>query len=673
MMGRALIDDDEREGAVPVLVIGHREWEQRFAADPQVIGRRVRLGDVEHTVVGVMPPSFGFPVRQSHWIPLRLRPADYARGEGPVLYAFGRLTAGADLDAARAELALVSQRAATDSPTTHAQLRARVLPYTVWYFAGLNNWETAGAQIAVLLLLALIGTNVAVLVYARTATRRNEIAVRTALGASRLRIVGQMFVEGLVLSAIAAAVGLLIASIVRRQLDLLMVQAPFWVDATLTSGPVIRNVIALAVLGAVIVGVVPALQVTGRRARTGLQHAAATASRWKVGRTYGALVVVQVALAVAILPIAVATTRTAIQAANADPGFAADEFLMARLEMDRETPAGTARFRDRQSGLVSRLKSEPDVADVAFIMGLPGNDPNSVIEVEGEGKRVHQAGYGRIGADLEQIGVDALEPLSIPLLAGRAFDTRDIDASTRAVIVNRTFAQRILGGNAVGRRVRERGEGSASNPWLEVIGVIGDFPAAPSSATARAMMYRPVSRAEAPTVLLAVRVRDTASSAFATRLREIATGVDANLRLSGIRSMSEVLSIQQTELRLVATVSSLITVSVLLLSATGLYALMAFTVAQRRREIALRIALGANPLRLAGSIMSRAFWQLAIGTAIGSALTVPMLAEGEMTGEGGLLMLPPLALFVLVVGLLAAGIPARRGFRRQPTEALRED
>jgi hypothetical protein len=232
MLGRTLIDGDERDGAVPVMVIGRDEWQRRFAANPEVIGQRVRLGDVEHTVVGVMPDGFGFPERENYWIPLRLRPSDYARGQSPVVYVFGRLASDAALSAAQAELTLVGQRAAADFPDTHARLRPRVLPYTHWFFADMHDRETALAQIVVVLLLGLVGANVAVLVYARTATRR---AVRSALGASRGRIVGQMFIEGLVLSAGAAAVGLLVASVVRRQLDLLIVQAPFWVDATLAN------------------------------------------------------------------------------------------------------------------------------------------------------------------------------------------------------------------------------------------------------------------------------------------------------------------------------------------------------------------------------------------------------------------------------------------------------
>ncbi|MGH9159081.1 MAG: ABC transporter permease [Vicinamibacteraceae bacterium] len=682
LLGRFLLDADEHDAAPPVLLIGYDEWQRRFGGDPRIIGSSVLVGDTPHTVVGIMPDGFGFPENENYWAPLRLDPADYPRGGGPVLNVFGRLVPDADLAAAQAELTVVGQRAAVDHPDTHAALRPRVLPYTHWFFAEMHQGETIGAHLATLLLLGIVGANVAVLVHARTATRRNEIAVRTALGASRSRIVAQMFAEGLVLSAVASAVGLLLATIVRQQLQALIVQAPFWVDTTLTSGPVIRNVLGLAVLGAVVVGVIPALQATGRRAQTGLQHAAARASRWKIGRMYGALIIVQVALAVALLPVAIATAWQSVQSATAHPGFAADEFLVARLDMERETAsdadrvnldaAFAARFRDRQAALVPRLRGEPDVADISFLLGVPDNERNALLEIEGR-EGVYQTGTGRIGADLDQIDVDVLEPFDIQLLAGRAFDSHDIDKESAPVIVNRTFARRLIAGDAVGRRIRERRDSKAPGPWLEIVGVISDFPAPATPATADPMMYFPAGRGEAELVLLAIRVRGGTPARFTNRLREIVGGVDRNLQLSSIVPMDELLWRLQTELRLVASVSGLITLSVLLLSATGLYALMAFTVTQRRAEIGLRLALGATPFRLLTMIMSRSLAQLAIGITIGSTSAWMMLAEGEITGENGMAMLPAVAAIVLLVGLLAAATPARRALRVQPTEALRDE
>jgi putative ABC transport system permease protein len=675
LLGRHLLSADEIAGAPAAIVVGYDEWQGRFGADPKIVGRTVLVGSEPFTVVGVMPDGFGFPVNENYWIPFRLNPADYLRGQGPVVYVFGRLAAGVDLATAHAELGVVGQRAAADFPDTHAQLRPRVLPYTRWFFSHMTG--TIFVQLAVVLLLVIVGANVAVLVYARTATRRNEIAVRSALGAGRWRIVGQMFVEGFVLSATAAAAGLLVARAVRGQLHMLIVQAPFWVDSSLSSWHVVRNVLVLTLLGAIIVGVVPALQATGRRAQSGLQHAA-SASRWKVGRTYGALIVVQVALAVAILPVAVATAWTTIHAAMVTPGFASQEFMLAGLEMERDIPGArtdagsTGRFRVRQGELVTRLRSEPGVADVTFLTGTPGNDPQAVFEVEGR-DGVDQAVVGRMGADFEQIGVDLLKPLNIPLLAGRVFNARDLGAPDRPVIVNRTFATRILGGNAVGRRIRQTGNGVSSQQWHQVVGVVGDFPPPPSPSAADAMVYQPVSLGDSPVVIIAVQVRGSEPAGFANRLREIAAGIDRNLQLRRIRTMNELLAQGGIELRLAAIVTGLVTLSVLLLSATGLYAMMAFTVAQRRREIGLRIALGASRLSIVRNIMSRSLGQLAIGIGIGTTLAAVMFSEGEVTGESRFAMLPVIAIVVLIIGLTAAVIPVRRGMQVQPTDALTDE
>jgi putative ABC transport system permease protein len=723
-LGRHLVAGDERDDAPPVIVIGHDEWQRRFDGDPRAIGRTLQIADTTFTIVGVMPEGFGFPVRESYWIPLRLKASDYARatganGRGPEVFVFGRIADGDDFADARAELELIGRRAAADFPETHAHLRPRVMPYTQWYFASMQQGETRLMRSLVLLLLGVVGANVAVLIYARTAPRRTELALRSALGASRGRIVGQMFAEGLVLSAAAAAAGLTIAAIVRTQLDVLINQAPFWVNTSITSGPVIMYALVLTVLGAVIVGVIPALQATSRRAQTGLQYAASTPSRWKIGHTYSLLIVAQVALAVTILPTALSSSWLSFQYALVEPGFAADEFLTARIAMDREAlngagaagasaragagagtsaiePGGAASawFRDRQSELARRLMSEPGVSAVTLLIRTPGDEPRGQIEIEGD--RTVQVGISRLGADAAEIGADPLDAFGIPVLAGRKFDMRDLTAGSNYVLVNRTFAERILGGNAIGRRIREArarasdGEAGGSagardaaasgpqpGPWLEIAGVIGDFPTPPDASTSsldNATVYWPVARGDVSSIMLAVRIRGGAPLAFATRLREIVTALDRGLQLDRINSMDALLRNQQIEMRMAAVSSGMLTMSVLLLSATGLYALMSFTVTQRRRDIAIRVSLGASQRRILGGIVFRAMAQLVIGILIGVAIVAPLEVEsgGELTGGLGLVMLPVVATFVLLIGVIAAVGPARRGLGIQPIEALRE-
>lgn len=312
LLGRPLLDDDEQPGAAPVLVIGHDVWRHRFAGDPAIIGRTVQLGDGIYSVIGVMPAGFAFPVRHGFWVPLRSDPLHYDRRKGPELTVFGRLAPGASLDSAAAELTTIGQRTAAAHPRTHEQLRPGVLPYTFTFFDiddPSTAWTAHLLQFLITLLLVIVCVNVAILVYARTATRHGEIAVRSALGASRGRIVGQLFVEALVLAAAAAVAGLVLTSVgltqVNSALSQLFPQIPFWWNFELTLG-VMVYVVGLTGLAAAIVGVVPALQATGRRVQSGLRRiSSGGGSGMQFGKPWTVMIVVQVGIAVGLLPAAV--------------------------------------------------------------------------------------------------------------------------------------------------------------------------------------------------------------------------------------------------------------------------------------------------------------------------------------------------------------------------------
>src|SRR5687768_565608 len=266
LLGRYLLDDDERPGAPLVVVLGHDIWSARFGSDSAIIGKAVKIGGVPHIVVGVMPEGFAFPINYNMWLPLRLD-AHIEPRQGPVLYAFGRLAPGATLEGSRAEVAALGERTAKQFPQTHERLRPRLLPFAQSWFE-LDSPETVlahrAAQIAVTLLLGIICVNIAILVYARTATRQREIAVRSALGASRGRIVAQLVGEALVLAGIGAAVGLTLISLIAAQMDRILIETgassviPFWMNVGI-SAETVAYLVALAFLAALIIGVVPAL------------------------------------------------------------------------------------------------------------------------------------------------------------------------------------------------------------------------------------------------------------------------------------------------------------------------------------------------------------------------------------------------------------------------------
>ncbi|CAN5345247.1 ABC transporter permease [soil metagenome] len=700
LLGRHLVEEDERPGAPPVVVIGHEVWQNRFDGDPEVIGATVKLGISTHTVVGVMPAGFAFPVNNRLWTPLRLDPSEYARGEAPPIDVFGRLAPGATLAQAQAQLTTLGQRMAAAHPETHQHIRPKVLPYARSFIDSPElMWTYYLAQLLVSMLLVVIAINVAILVYARTATRAGEIAVRLALGASRGRVVAQLFAEALVLSAVAAALGLLATGFVLQQVNAFLSrmggeEVPFWWDFRLSSATLLYAA-GLAVLAAVIMGVVPALKMTGRQLQANLRRLGG-GTGMQMGRTWTVLIVAQVAVAVAILPLAVATGwNEFFRSGITGPGVAAEQLLSARIGMDRETPPSAeadayrqefaSRFADRQAELVSRLEREPGVAAVTFASHVPGDwawssGAAGTIEVEDPRRAAEPA---RHHVSFVQADPGLFAVYDVPILMGRSFHSADLAGTATAVIGNRSFVQQVLGGgDALGRRFRYTRTEDGLEPggvemggWYEIVGVVSDFPAK-STISGRGMvtLYHPVAPGRLDPVSLVVRLQGIAPESFAGRLREITMALDPTLRLSGVRGVAKLYRQRLRTERLMTWAIAMVTLSVLLLSAAGVHALMSFTVAQRRKEIGIRVALGAQPRRILGSILSRALRQLALGAAVGCLLAgALMFGEWGFAAERAAVLMLAIAAIVLSVGLLAALGPARRGLSIQPTEALRAE
>jgi predicted permease len=696
LLGRLPLEEDERVGAPPVLVIGYDVWETRFGGDPGIVGREVRLGGVVHTVVGVMPGGFGFPMIHRYWTPLATNQAGIEWGEGPEIFIFGRLAPGATREDAQAELTGLGQRAASLHPETHAQLRPQVLPYTypLIDIQDIVLWKIGLSILIVSLALVVVAVNVAVLAWARTAMRRGEIAVRSALGASRRRIVAQLFVEALVLSAGAAVVGTVLAHVGLRLGNAIMWEetggaAPFWVRPGLPPATFLY-IAGLTVLAAAIVGVVPALQATGRSLQASLRPSSG-GTGIRLGRTWTVLIVAQVAIAVAGLPVAVAMGWSEIRQGLTAPTFAADEFFAMRILLEEEPPPGAnldawareihARYSDLKNEMMRRLEREPGVAGVTFAGSVPGSERRASIEVEG----VPLPGDVATGHPVRFGGVDVrfFDAIGVPIAAGRPFHAGDVAAPATVVIVNRTFAERILGGaNAVGRRfryvtggpARARVEGEPPR-WYEVVGVVGDLNANRiDPALNEPTLYHPVAFESAFGVLFLVRAREAMQQVISQRLQETVTTLDPTLRLT-VRSLTAMQRQERLATQLLILMLAPILASVLLLSAAGIYALMSFTVTKRRKEIVIRAALGANPHRLLGSIFSRAAGQLAIGVVLGAALAIVLdrLTRGELLAGAATVILPAIAALVMAVGLVATLGPARRGLRIQPTEALKEE
>jgi predicted permease len=515
--------------------------------------------------------------------------------------------------------------------------------------------------------------------------------VRSALGASRSRIVGQLVAEAFVLSLAAATAGLVVAWLGLDRLDAFLErkvgeQLPFWMDFGISPGMVLY-VLGMAVLGAMIVGALPALKATRRQVQPTLQlGAGGTAMR--LGKAWTAMIVAQVALAVSVLPLAIAGGAVVFRQAMAAPAVVPGEWMTASLHVDREASGeGDAGFEIRagnlQSELVRRVQSEPGVVAAVLASHVPGEESDARIEVEGAVGTEHDVQIGGVSPDL-------FAAFGVPLLAGRGFEAGDAAASAampadraeQTAIVNRAFAQKVLGGgDPLGRRVRQvlrrravDADTARPEPWSEIVGVVPDFPNRVNPRFPEPRMYHALAAGARRPVTIAVRVR-TEPGAFAGRLRELALAVDPRLRLQRAATLDESLHDRLFELRLMVGIVMVVTMSVLLLSAAGIYALISFTVTRHRREIGIRSALGAGPGGIIRGVLSRAMRQIAIGIGVGIVIAsvLDSMMDGGFTGGRGVYLLAVVAALMAAVGLVAAIGPARRALRIQPTEALKGD
>jgi putative ABC transport system permease protein len=342
VLGRTLTEQDERPAEPPVVVISHTLWKNRFDSDPGVVGRVVKLGTASATIVGVMPEGFGFPVSERIWTPLRADGSVLAPRTGPAVSVFGRLAPNASIDDARAELAVIGARLSASNPETHKHLRPRVTTYAKPLAEGGQALMLRNIVYVVngvfLMLLAIVCTNVATLVFARTATRGWELTVRTALGASRGRIISQLFIEALVLASVAALVGLIVARIsLGYALNLLVSSEalPYWIDDSLSWRTVLYTAL-LTLFGAAIVGILPALRVTRINVQDALRNESAARSGLRFGGFWTTVIVVQVAITVAFLPLAGGGVFESNRFRQRAEGIGAERYLIAGVAVDRE-------------------------------------------------------------------------------------------------------------------------------------------------------------------------------------------------------------------------------------------------------------------------------------------------------------------------------------------------
>jgi hypothetical protein len=514
-----------------------------------------------------------------------------------------------------------------------------------------------------------------------------------ALGAGRIRIVSQVFVETLLLALCATGLGLVVANWSVRQFEAetsAMLEFPYWMDTSVG----LRTVVLALGLGVVCTGVaclVPALKASGPGIQGNLGRFAGRGSPIRFGVGASALLVVEVALSVGALSFGGAWTRTLLQADRSEMGIQLERYLSARLEFPQVDPTRSQadtyldesadHIASTQRELKRRLEAEPGVRSVAVAMSgdLPG-EWNSPRRVEVEGDATSEGPTAFVVAH-STVDVDFFRDLGRPILWGRDFRNGDIPdergAHRPSAIVNTTVVDHVLDGrNPIGMRIRYLVRGTDPAPWYEIVGVVGSLALNPLNGDRDAGVYHPAGPGEMSQIGFVIDA-GADPTAFTPRLRAIAAEVDPSAMVQQPMLLSERADLGALGLKYLALAPVLFSVIAILLSSAGLYALMSFTVVQRTREIGVRVALGAQPRSIGYSIVRRAAAQLGLGVALGAAISVWILAAFYEDPTGPSAQYMPLVVAgavagTVLIGMLACLVPTLRGLRIQPMVALTE-
>jgi putative ABC transport system permease protein len=696
-LGRPLVDGDTEPGGPAVVLIGFDFWQTAFDADPSAVGTTIRIGGDAHTIVGVMPDGFEFPQSEQIWTPIPISGTSLNPDQGPPIdFAVGRLAPGASLDEADVEIQVAAAALATEYPETHAQLRPRVARYSESFLEsgepGLITLMHA-ARAAIGIILLVVAVNVGALIYARNAARLGEIAIRMALGASRRRVVMQMFIEALVLGSLAAVAGLGILLWPIAQFgeifDSFRAQGdgiPYWFEVHLGAKTLLL-VAGLTLVSAILTGALPALKLTSRGVQTQLARLQQGSGGMKFGRTTTAIVVSQVALSVALLTVGGAQLQTFIKDwwSHDDGGPARSQALTADIDWDIDAAGGDS--EDPREAL-ARAEARRELGRRA--VGELGAEGATFGRYQGvrffvpDTPNFDPAPPGLRWTYMTSVDPGYFDVRGLKVLAGRAFREGDIsDTAAPVAIVNEAFVRTMLpSGDPVGQRIRpfDPRTRQTSGEWLNVVGVAEDLPALEISQrgptwTTRPTVFVPLEET-ASGVRMWIRARGEPERLIGP-LQALAADIDPTMVVHRAQTLAESDRASLTLAGLYGLAVGFFVFAALLLSTTGVYAMMSFTATQRTREIGIRTALGAPARRVVSAIFSRAIMQLGIGTAFGLALGY-LGADGPFALSGGLFAEGPgatigAAILIVAMGLIACGRPMRRALSVPPTVALRSD
>jgi predicted permease len=682
LIGRDFTEADEQRGADPVALLSHGLWQARYGGDNSILGRSIRINLMAYTVIGVMQPSEGFPQDTRIWIPL-VPDTAAERRDARSLVVFGRLGDNVSFELAGAELSTIALGLAEAYPETNADIEARVALYT-------DRGTTGPIRVILYSMLGAVGfvlliacANVANLLLSRAIRRTRETSIRTALGASRWRIVRQLLVESVMMSLLGGVLGLGVALLGVRWIDAatLPTGRPYWLDFTMDYR-VFAYFLAVSVLTGILFGLAPALQISKSNVSESLKEGGRSSSGGaRAGRMTGALLIGQIGLTIVLLVGAGLMIRSFLITQRFDIGVDTQNIVTVQVappSFRYPQPLDRLAFQER---LRERLETLPSM-DTLTIVSHPPAGGAAFRTLKIEGREMTDANNRLPNVARLSVVPGYFDALDLTVRRGRAFTETDGAAGAEAVIVNEPFVARYFPDeDPLGKRLRlgedlNRGTEDLEAAWLTIIGVSPPvFQQSPNQdLSVQPTVYVPF-RQEPPVAFTVLARSSLSGEAVVAAIRNELREVDADLPLYNIRTMDDILAQRNWPYRIFGTLFATFAVIALLMSSVGIYAVTAYGVGQRTQEIGVRMALGARQRDILWLVLRQGITRIFLGVALGllaalgasrvlSAVLVNMTATDPTTFVS-------ISLLLAVVTILACFVPARRATQLDPVDALR--
>ncbi len=673
VLGRDFIDADGVPGAPPVALISHRVWTTQFEQDPGVLNQTVRVNGVPTTIVGVLPERFAFPQAQDFWLPVQIT-LPVKRGDGQRLQAFGRLNPGQSPRSASTEFAAIAGRLAQEHPENKG-FTTQLQPY-VERFIGREPRVTLTAMLgAVFGVLLIACANVMSLQLARAAERTKEFAVRAAIGAGRGRVIRQLLLEGLLLSAAGALLGLGVGGVgigfFNRSIQ--DTTPPFWIDIRIDT-TVLAFVMGLTVIATMVSSLAPALRATRMNLNAALTDEGRGNTGLQMGRFSRWLVVGEVLLSCALLVVSGLMIKSVVTLGNVVYPFATRDVFTAGFTLDEAKYPGDPEVLRAMQRLEERWSAVPGVRRVALSSGLPGQTGTTVFEIEG---RPAADPDQRPSAQRMVVSTGFFETVQVSATRGRLFTPADTADSTRVLVADEAFVAKFLPGEEpLGRRIRLGGDANAQ--WWTIVGVVPTLAAGQRQDQTVEGLYLPLTQSPLRGALILASTNGTpANLAMAIRMaaRDVDPDQPISINAQG-SSVEELLRSRNWHIRVLGTLFMSFGVAALLMASAGLYGVMAFSVRRRTQEIGVRMALGASRRSIVGMVVWEGAWRVGLGIALG--LVPAYFLGGAMKAlffrvtATDPVVVGSTVLALLVSGLIAALVPAMRAASINPLIALKD-